>query len=532
MDYVPLDGPDDQVFRYFGRPNHATLTSMALLAVGAAGWILSQTTYLFQLHNGSLPPLVANPLQRADTHDFVPRGTYNFLNKKNKKAAKTKVFHPASGIRRVLVQPEKLHIQPGPLTAPILQYKDAPLLLFVYGPVGKKLLLKFNTPVYPPQRPRGLTGAAAAVSGTRLSMEAKKNAGGSRISQELSNNFSPFSSQGPWGGGQRLPAANSFISASVAWVYGAAMVEVKELDGLGIAWNRRGLGRQLAVVAEPTGKPEDILKGWLVTWGLQATVPWQEWTLPPNITIRRGTVHAVQRNGTVQKAFWFFLQHTLHPCPKCHVSFPDGKTLTTHMLGRRKAFECMHCGLNCSTKTTLMLHIRTHTGHKPHVCPECNKTFTRSTHLSGHMRSHTGEKPYKCPDCPKRFADSSHVRVHMKTHSGDKPYQCYQCSANFSQAGNLRTHMRTHSGEKPYTCAECNQSFAQASTLRGHMGTHTGDKPFRCTLCSMAFTQLGPLYAHMRTHTGEAPYTCTVQSCRKPFRTLGALRSHMKTHNT
>ncbi|VDO49518.1 unnamed protein product [Schistosoma margrebowiei] len=130
---------------------------------------------------------------------------------------------------------------------------------------------------------------------------------------------------------------------------------------------------------------------------------------------------------------------------------------TEHIAGNKKSFvclwrECVRGTRPFKAQYMLVVHMRRHTGEKPHKCiVSCTKRYSRLENLKTHLRSHTGEKPYQCeiPGCNKAFSNASDRAKHQnRTHSNEKPYTCKVdgCSKRYTDPSSLRKHVKTVHG--------------------------------------------------------------------------------------
>ncbi|XP_068211358.1 uncharacterized protein [Palaemon carinicauda] len=110
----------------------------------------------------------------------------------------------------------------------------------------------------------------------------------------------------------------------------------------------------------------------------------------------------------------------------------------------KRPYACTQCSYSTTSRSNLVIHMRTHTGERPYSCPECSFSASFEYNLKVHMRIHTGEKPFTCPHCPVKFSQKSHLKNHIVTHTGEKPYVCHRCSMRFSRRSNLQRHMAKH----------------------------------------------------------------------------------------
>lgn len=234
-----------------------------------------------------------------------------------------------------------------------------------------------------------------------------------------------------------------------------------------------------------------------------------------------------------------------YKCDLCDARYTNSHSLLVHKRNHNneKPFICSYCGKSFVCSGDLYHHSKIHLNKREYKCSQCEKGFNTASILRTHkICMHTDPKDWKyvCSYCTKKFPINSSLVTHMKRHTGIREFSCHICEKKFFDKSELTKHLRCHSSERTYKCKMCpDKQYKNSYGLRKHMkivhdiGTLKICKPekkFLCPQCPKIFAFNNKLQKHMCTHTGEKPFRCHV--CDKKFIDNYYRKIHLKKkHN-
>ncbi|XP_053170999.1 zinc finger protein with KRAB and SCAN domains 5-like [Scomber japonicus] len=110
---------------------------------------------------------------------------------------------------------------------------------------------------------------------------------------------------------------------------------------------------------------------------------------------------------------------------------------------KSQSLSCNICGRVTLCNSSMVNHLRTHTGERPFTCQICGKCYSTKSQVLDHIRAHSGVKPYTCFICGKSFKTRLGMKKHAQVkHEENQPFKCMQCSQQFHRVVEFKRHMR------------------------------------------------------------------------------------------
>ncbi|GFN79225.1 ras-responsive element-binding protein 1 [Plakobranchus ocellatus] len=186
----------------------------------------------------------------------------------------------------------------------------------------------------------------------------------------------------------------------------------------------------------------------------------------------------------------------LFPCKHCGVVLSSPQALKQHQTSQHEAaaqFQCQVCSYTSTDKSTLLRHMRTHSGERPYKCAVCDYSFTTKANCERHLRKKHGLDRDQLAGkikCNQYIITSSSIEDALTDDAASK------ADPGISPVPSLTPFSRAGAGDTE--CPACHVDFFNLRGLQQHLQVSSQCRMgYLCLMCKVTFSSRKALISHM-----------------------------------